>query len=173
MFELFLFSNKTFEGKLPEEQVLFLRRQHKIFFYLPILLFVFLALIVIFLVSFLNEEVYQKFSNLILFLELVYFSILWLMLFLDLMVYSLTTLIITNKRIIKIEEKGLFNYERSELELDKIQDVNINVSGILGNFLNFGDILIQTAGAENKFKFSNLPSPLKIKTIILEAKNKK
>ncbi|MGB9609114.1 MAG: PH domain-containing protein [Minisyncoccia bacterium] len=173
MFQIFFYSNKTFDGMLAGEKSIFLIRRHKLFFFLPILLFVFLAFLIFVFVSYLPQDIYQKFSDLILFLEIVCFSILWLGLFLNLMLYSLTTLILTNQRIIKIEEKGLFNYERSELELNKIQDISVNLSGLLGNFLNFGEILIQTAAAENKFKISFLPNPLMIKSKILEVKAKK
>lgn len=171
MFQVFLFSSQSFEGILPGEKVLILKRKHKIFFYLPIFLFLFLSFLITFLVSFINPNLYQKFSDLILFLEFVLFSIFWQILFFDLMTYSLTTFIVTNKRIIKIEQKGLFNYNRSDLELDKIQDITVNISGLLGNFLNFGDILIQTASAENKFNIYSLPNPLKIKNDILKIKN--
>lgn len=171
MFQIFFYSNKTFDGMLPDEKSVFLVRKHKLFFYLPIVLFFILALMPFIFVSFINLDFYQKFGDLILFLEIVYLSILWLVLFLELMFYSLSTLIITNKRIIRIEEKGLFNYDRAELELNKIQDISVNISGVLGNFLNFGDLQIQSAGAENKFNIYLIPAPLKLKDAILKLKN--
>jgi len=88
------------------------------------------------------------------------------------MIYSLSVLILTNKRLIQIETKGLFNYERNDLELFRIQDVSIEIRGILASFLNFGDILVQTAGTEVKFYFSSFPNPLKIKEDIFKIKNK-
>jgi hypothetical protein len=171
MFQVFFYSNKTFDGMFPDEKSVFLVRRHKLFFYLPIVLFFILALLPFIFVSFINLDFYQKFQDLILFLEIVYLSILWLGLFLNLMLYSLTTLIITNKRIIRIEERGLFNYDRAELELNKIQDISVNISGILGNFLNFGDISIQSAGTENKFNIYFVSNPLKLKDVILKLKN--
>lgn len=172
MFRIFLFSNKTFDGILSDEKVILLARKHRFFFYLPIFLFIFLVSLPLFLLNFLVDfTIYQKFHNLVWFLITIYISILWLTLFFNLMIYSLTTLIVTNKRIIKIEERGLFNYDRAEIELNKIQDIQVNISGLLGNFLNFGQISIQSAGTEIKFNFDLLPSPLKIKDEILKAKN--
>lgn len=171
MFQVFLFSNKTFDGILPGEKVILLVRRHKFFFYLPFFLFIFLAFLPLVLLNFLIDFIYQKFHDLVWFLTTIYISILWLTLFFNLMIYSLTTLILTNKRIIKIEEKGLFNYNRAELELDKIQDIQVNIYGFLGNFLNFGQISIQSAGTETKFNFDLLPAPLKIKDEIFKAKN--
>ena len=75
--------------------------------------------------------------------------------------------IITNKRIINIEQKGLFSREISELELDKIQDVSADIIGIIPTFLGYGDIYIQTAGETEKFIFKNIPDPYGVKDLIM------
>jgi membrane protein YdbS with pleckstrin-like domain len=165
MFQIFFKTKQSFEGMFPDERVILLSRRHKIFFYLQIFFFLLLGLLSFIAVIIMNPN--EKILDFILFLVSVFISILWLILFVNLMMYSLTTFIVTNKRVIKIEELGLFNYEINELPLSKIQDVSANISGILGNFLNFGDITIQTAGTEGKFVVPYLPKPLKIKNEIL------
>jgi membrane protein YdbS with pleckstrin-like domain len=173
MFQIFFKSNNSFEGILQEEKTILVLRKHPLFFYLPIFFFFFLILLVFAIIQFFSSsDFFIKFSSLIWFLYAVFCSILWLALFINLMIYSLSVLILTNKRLIQIETKGLFNYERNDLELFRIQDVSIEIRGILASFLNFGDILVQTAGTEVKFYFSSLPNPLKIKEDIFKIKNK-
>jgi len=86
--------------------------------------------------------------------------------------YILTVTIVTNQRVIKIETKGFFNYERAEAELKRIQDVAFKIYGIFGTFLNFGNLEIQTAGTEVKFTFLQLPNPEKIKEIVIREMKK-
>jgi hypothetical protein len=83
------------------------------------------------------------------------------------MIYFLTYAIVTNKRIIRIETKGFFKYEKAEAELGKIQDISVRIYGPFAIFLNFGDLGIQTAGAIVKFNFYQLPNPQKIKEFIM------
>ncbi len=83
------------------------------------------------------------------------------------MLYILTVAVVTNKRIIRIDQKAFFIYERNEMELDKIQDISVNIQGIFATFLDFGDLQVQTAGTIVKFTFPQLPNPQKIKDIIM------
>ena len=101
-------------------------------------------------------------------LILILFFLVWIDYYFDLWV-------ITNKRIINIEQKGLFSREVSELELDKIQDVSVSVLGIIPTFLNYGDVFIQTAGETERFVFKNISNPYGIKDLImgLEKTNEK
>ena len=83
------------------------------------------------------------------------------------MLYSLNTVVVTNKRVMENQQRGFFKYTLNELERDKIQDISIKIEGVFASFLDYGDIEIQTAGAQNKFYFKKLPQPQKIKEIII------
>ncbi len=83
------------------------------------------------------------------------------------MLYILTVTVLTNKRLIRIETKSFFMYERNEMELNKIQDVSVKIKGIFAAFLNFGDLEVQTAGTIVKFTFPQLPNPQRIKETIM------
>lgn len=93
-------------------------------------------------------------------LILVLFSLIWIDYYFDVW-------IITNKRIINIEQHGLFSREISELELDKIQDVSADIMGIIPTFLNYGDVYVQTAGETERFEFKKIPNPYDIKDLIM------
>lgn len=86
--------------------------------------------------------------------------------------YFLDVLIVTNKRIINIEQKGLFSRETASLRLDKIQDITIDINGILATFLLFGNIRIQTAGEQEEFMIRYIKNPESLKSAILKEHNR-
>ena len=100
----------------------------------------------------------------------LYMIILFLTLFLFWMDYYLDMWIITDRRIIAVEQKGLFRREIAEILLPRVQDVTLEISGIIETFLKFGTIRIQTAG-EREFTIDNIPRLYEIKDIILKYSN--
>ena len=83
-----------------------------------------------------------------------------LMLMTGLYVYRHNYLVITNMHVIKVEQDGLFNQTTARLDLDRVQDVKGNRSGVIEMMLNYGDIEIETAGAQENFVFHNAKAPL-------------
>lgn len=67
--------------------------------------------------------------------------------------------ILTNKRIVDIDFFGLFHRRVSQTHLFNIQDITYSKAGILQNFLDFGDLHLQTAGTAPNFEFHNIPDP--------------
>ncbi len=74
--------------------------------------------------------------------------------------------IVTDERIVDIDFYNLIYKEVSDTSLDKIQDVTYKVGGVLGTLLNYGDVLIQTAGEVPRFEFSLVPKPEKVAEIL-------
>lgn len=96
-------------------------------------------------------------------IPLAYLFLMW-------MDYYLDMWIITNERIIDIEQRGLFNREVSEIPLHRIQDVTVRVAGIVETLLRFGTIKIQTAG-EREFEIRFVPRLEEAKDTILKYVN--
>lgn len=92
----------------------------------------------------------------------------WLFYFNSLIDYYLDVWIVTNERIINIEQKGLFARTIAELKLYRVQDVKAEVKGILHTLLEYGEITVQTAGEEAHFVFKQVPDPYKVSRQILE-----
>jgi uncharacterized membrane protein YdbT with pleckstrin-like domain len=68
--------------------------------------------------------------------------------------------IVTDRLIIDIEKRPLFFAEdRKQATLDVIQNVSLSKRGILTSLLNYGDVLIQIAGASGTFTFEGVPQP--------------
>lgn len=92
--------------------------------------------------------------------------IAWMIFFVIWTRYYLDVLIITDKRVIDIDQKGFFSREVATLGLDKVQDITITISGILATFMDFGTVKIQTAGESGEFVIRDVPEPSKIKSTI-------
>lgn len=67
--------------------------------------------------------------------------------------------IVTNERLIDVEQKGIFSREVSSLRFERIQDITAEVSGVLATLLKFGDIKVQTAGDTSEFTITNIANP--------------
>lgn len=70
-------------------------------------------------------------------------------------------------RIINSVQNGFFDRRVSELSLSNIQDVSVNMDGMVPTMMNYGDVEIQTAAAERRFKFENVPNPQQVKDEIM------
>jgi len=82
-------------------------------------------------------------------LYLFLFLILWLLFFFRWTDYYLDVWVLTNKRIFDVEQKGFFSRSMSVFRLERIEDITININGILATFLKYGDIHIHTAGTHD------------------------
>ncbi len=80
--------------------------------------------------------------------------------------------IITNKRIIDIEQHGFFRRQVSSFPLDRIQDVTYEVRGIIAMWLHFGDVRIQTASITSDLVLRQVPFPDLVKEEIASLLNR-
>jgi uncharacterized membrane protein YdbT with pleckstrin-like domain len=93
---------------------------------------------------------------------------LWLYAFFIWIDYYFDVWVITNERVLNVEQKGLFTRIISEVHLGRVQDVTTKVEGFLPTLLHYGDIFVQTAGEEKHFHFRNVGDPDKHKDDIVK-----
>ncbi len=104
----------------------------------------------------------------------VYSAILligWMVFFIIWTDYYLDVLIVTDKRIIDIEQRGFFKREVSTVRLESIEDITINVSGVVATFLDYGTLKLQTAAENREFIINDIPHPNQVKSTIFELQN--
>lgn len=82
--------------------------------------------------------------------------------------YSFNVFIVTDQRIIDIDQRGFFERTVSEMTYDKIQDVSFKIKGLAQTLLNYGSIIIQTAGQQANIELQGVKNPEKIQQIIIE-----
>jgi len=124
------------------------------------------------LIKIIPETSSLNLGYLFLFFLSLFLPILWQITFLVVMEYYLDCWILTNERIISTKSLGLFNRIESSVAYDKIQDITIEVKGVLPALFDFGKLRIETASEMGKFTFSQIPNPEKVKEIIFELQEK-
>jgi hypothetical protein len=106
----------------------------------------------------------------LLYAYLVWLFIIWMAVFNIWTNYYLDIWTVTNKRLIAVDQRGLFNRSIGSFRLERLQDMNVEVNGFIATFLNFGTIQAQTAaGSEDEFRATGLPNPRELKAVILGA----
>lgn len=115
------------------------------------------------------DQFSQDLFKVILILSLgAYYLFIWLFFFHSWLDYYLDIWIITDKRIIDIDQRGLFSRVIAEHNLSRIQDVSSEIHGILPTLFHFGNVKVQTAGEEQLFIFENVPHPRELSREIHE-----
>ncbi|OGY80031.1 MAG: hypothetical protein A3B74_05245 [Candidatus Kerfeldbacteria bacterium RIFCSPHIGHO2_02_FULL_42_14] len=162
-----------FPGQHHNERIFLVIRRHWLMFAkhvfwllfmaaLPILI---LLLINIFLTDFFVPD--DFFTILIVCGVSTYYLFIWVFFFRDFLDFYLDVWILTDERIVSIEQLGLFHRVVSEVNLTKIQDVTSIVRGAFATFFNYGETHIQSAGSEKRFIFRQIPDPNGIARTIL------
>jgi uncharacterized membrane protein YdbT with pleckstrin-like domain len=83
--------------------------------------------------------------------------------------YYLDVWTVTNKRLITVDQRGLFHRDTGSFRLERLQDINVNVRGILATLLKFGDLEAETASSDKNFVARGIPDPQGLKALILKA----
>lgn len=109
--------------------------------------------------------------------ELWFFAALWLLLHWMLFVarwtdWYLDVWIVTDRRIIAIDQRALFVREVGSFRLERLQDINIVIPGFLATMFDYGNIEVQTA-SDDTFVAHGLPHPREVKATILEAADRR
>ncbi len=150
--------------KVDDEEIILVVRRHTIIFTLHMLFWIMLAvapIIIYFIIQWFDLEVEISIIvlNIGIFVASIYYLYILLFGFHAFVDYYLDIWLVTNKRILNMEQHGLFGRTVSELYLSKIQDVTYDISGFLETVFNYGNIHIQTAGESQRFNFEEVPNP--------------
>lgn len=116
------------------------------------------------------EELVSVHAPQLTFIYLSWLLIIWMMLGSVWTDYYLDVWTVTNRRIIVIDQRGLFRRSISSFRLERLQDMNVEIDGIIATFLDFGTLEAQTAGhSGDDFRAHGLPKPRELKATILKA----
>ena len=74
--------------------------------------------------------------------------------------YELDLFVITNNRVIAVEQKGFLNRAVGECTLDKIQEVGIETKWLFANIFDYGTVTLKTAGSTSNFDMTFSPKPM-------------
>lgn len=97
-----------------------------------------------------------------------YLFFVWLLFFFSIIDYALDVWVITNERVIDIEQNGFFSRSVSEQHLSKIQDVSSEVHGFWPTIWKYGNVQVQTAGEFGKFHIEEVPHPEGVRDLLIK-----
>ncbi len=69
-------------------------------------------------------------------------------------------IIITDSRVISIEQLSILSRNVSECQLDRVQEVNAHTSGIFETIFGYGDVHIYTASEQSRMIVKYAPNPI-------------
>lgn len=108
-------------------------------------------------------------KGVVIFAGLLLTGILWLIR--NIIVWYWQVFIITDQRIIDIDQKGLFQKTVSDIPLTKIDDVFYQIKGIWQTITRIGNIYVTLIDSKTKIEITNIAQPAKIQQLILQFKN--
>ena len=168
----------TFNGKHQGEQVKVVLRRHIFFLILGYIYTVLIALVSLVLYFFLpslypilsQEEtipIVYDLTFLLIALFLVY------IMFLKWVNYYLDSYLVTNERLLSIDQEGMFHRRVAEADVGNVQDVKVRVKGFFATLIKFGNVRVQTASADSRTLYLNdVPAPYILKDLILKLAEK-
>lgn len=162
-----------FPGQRHNEEVILVLRKHKITLLPYALQIILLSLLPMIFYNFIAPLAFPAFLEapykmIFIFLSLIYFGFIWILIFIIWVDYYLDIWIVTDQRMLDVEQIGFFHRVVSELDLKRIQDITSNVSGMLATMFGFGNIRIQTAAEEHRFELKSIPHPIATRRKIVE-----
>lgn len=161
---------KFFNGQKDDEVIILVAKKHWLSI-LPIIVFsgvlVILGTAGLFLPLFMEIKglaynIYLLSESLIFLAAVVFFYVSWVLNYLSFG-------ILTNERIIDIDQRGLFSSSQTAAQLESIEDVTANVSGLVSTILNVGTLLVMTAGEIPNIEFEYIKNPQAVAEAITKA----
>ncbi len=164
--------HKLFAGQLEGEKIYLVVRRHWYFLVKRIVITALIAGIYIFFMTTGPETMPGLFDGTAGTIVLVFSRLFQLGLLFALLIiwalYYLNMQIVTNIRIVDVDQISLFSRTVSELNIVNVQDVTSESKGIFATIFGFGDVYVQTAGVQQRFIFEAVPHPEEIKKLLLD-----
>ncbi len=158
------------------EEVLAVTRRHKFLIIVQLAGFFLVALIPPILLIFVssNQTVFPfdlaSYTPHLIYGYAVWILFTWIAAFTAWTDYYLDVLVITNHRLIIANQKGFWRRSLASFRLERLQEVNVEIDGILPTLLDFGTLRAETAGhGEEEFHMDHLPDPRALKAKIMNA----
>ncbi|MBI5221098.1 MAG: PH domain-containing protein [Candidatus Liptonbacteria bacterium] len=154
----------------PDEKIVLEVRRHWYVLFSQVVVLVIAAALPIFVIEAIATlgiyETSRAILPLTIYLLAAWYLILWVAFFVVWTNYHFDLWILTDRRLISIEQASLFSRNVAECRLSSIEDISVMTKGILATLLDLGDIHIQTAGEGHEFVLTMAPFPVKVKDAI-------
>ncbi len=102
----------------------------------------------------------------------VWLLLLWIFFFVSWTDYYLDLWVITDRRIIDVEQKGFFHREVTTFMYGHIQDITVETRGFVETMFKFGTLHVQTAGHNREILIRDAHDPEEARSLILRLQEK-
>ena len=102
----------------------------------------------------------------------IWLLILWIIFFIEWTDYYLDLWVITDRRIVDVEQIGFFHRDVTSFSYAQIQDITVETRGFIQALLKFGTLHIQTAGHSRNIIIRDAHYPEEARALILELQQK-
>lgn len=171
-FHLSIDPKQLFPGQQPDERVYLLTRQHWIILAKQIAIWLVFVAVLLLIDPLLEATIpfflESPFVEILKLFKTIYLMYLIAGLFALWIQYDLNYQIVTNERLVDVDQINLLNHTTSELHMENIEDVTAEIRGVWGTLFNYGTIYVQTAGQKTFFEFNNIPNPHRVAKLILD-----
>lgn len=154
----------------PGEKVVLEVRRHWFYLLGQILILVIIMFLPLFVFNFISSSGIWTLTNkevgIFIFVSAWWMLLLWLVIFVGWTNYYLDVWVVTDRRILDIEQESLFVRHIAECRIANIEDMAVRINGIIPTALDFGNLEIQTAGEANEFHISQIPHPNRVRDVI-------
>jgi len=164
--------HKLFASQLDDETIYLVVRRH--WFFLAKRLFILLLFVIAYayistqgpeIIPGLFTEAATPYTTVLLRLALMMILLAVLVIW---TLYYLNMQIITNIRLVDIDQHSLFARSVTELNIRNVQDVTSESHGMFATLFGYGDVVVQTAGTKQQFTFETVSHPEDIKKLLLD-----
>lgn len=164
--------HKLFDSQLENEKVYLVIREHPVLLALRLALVAFLAAIGIAAHIaahiFLPEILGETALNMVILIVYIYYLGLLMGGLLVIVFYYLSLQVITEMRMVDVDQHGLFGRKVTEIQIENVEEVTSHTTGILATIFSFGNVLVQTSGSVAEFEFNHVAHPEHVKKLILD-----
>ena len=87
------------------------------------------------------------------------------------LIWLLNAYIVTDKRLINVAHKGMFNKKVIETPLERILNVSFQIKGFWQSLFSFGTVEVQAAGLSDPLALKNVSQPDKLKDFLWKIHN--
>lgn len=160
---------RLFPSQMEGEQIYIVVREHWVRLFLKLCLWLMFAAALVLFKRYAPGFLFDgEVGQITLLFTQVYTMFLVLSLFLIWTMYYLNVQIITDRRIVDIDQVGLFSHTVVELHIENIEDVTSEINGPLELIFQYGNVSVQTAGAVERFQFHHVPNPGGVEKLLLD-----
>lgn len=162
-----MFDKYFFKNLKAEEEVIKLQRQYHLTYAWCYLISFSVILLVFF---FLFPLFRLGWWGVLIFILLLTAAILFILR--TFIMWSLNAILITNKRVIDFDQRGVFHKNVSEITFDNIADISYNTKGILPTLFKYGNVKVKTTSVDNNLELKKVHYPDEMQELLVDCQLK-